>query len=72
MKRKHPKAEFTPKPREEALPPEVRPGQSVELLKQLQDAGVRGQFARLTVQLNLHDVTVTMRRGRHSSGFATH
>jgi hypothetical protein len=35
MKRKHPKAELTPKPREEALPPEVRPGQSVELLKQL-------------------------------------
>jgi len=35
MKLKHPRAEVSAKPREEALPPEVRPGQSVELLKQL-------------------------------------
>jgi len=35
MKRKPPKTEVSPKAREEALPPEVRPGQSVELLKQL-------------------------------------
>jgi len=35
MKLKHPRAEVSAKPREEALPPEVRPGPSVELLKQL-------------------------------------